>query len=150
MSSTQFFQKTNQNIDEYKKKIKKWLESAFQDNIIDQDVFYFLSNYFESQNSYIQRKDVDNFEQNIEKVLSDQDFKKYVIQEILTIQKNDMLSYSRNIISKIDDMVQEYDNINLEIKKQKEQEMMKKISQQKEQEEKDKQLALLESQFLDL
>lgn len=65
-----------------------------------------MNTYFVWQTSYIQREDVDNFCDNVKKILSDQDLRAMIDYEIRNIKKDwNLLKYGFDIISKIEDKV---------------------------------------------
>jgi len=139
MAQTQFFTKSDENLENYKSNFKKALQKIKIAKLFDGEVIDFLEKWIDSQKSYISRDDVDNLGKNIDLVYKDKDFYEYVWGLLKNIKNNgNILEYSFSLISEFDELAKKYN----EYKKKKEfeenLEKQKLESKQKDREEIDK------------
>ena len=78
MAQTQFFTKSDENLENYKSNFKKALQKIKIAKLFDGEVIDFLEKWIDSQKSYISRDDVDNLGKNIDLVYKDKDFYEYI------------------------------------------------------------------------
>jgi len=117
MAQTQFFTKSDENLENYKSNFKKALQKIKIAKLFDSEVIKFLEKWIDSQKSYIPREDVDNLGKNIDLVYKDKDFYEYVWDLLKNIKNNgNILEYSFSLISEFDELAKKYN----EYKKKKE------------------------------
>jgi len=117
MPQTQFFTKSDENLENYKINFKKALQKIKIVKLFNGEVIDFLEKWIDSQKSYIKREDVDNLWKNIDLVYKDKDFYEYVLDWLKNIQNNEnILEYSFSLISEFDELAKKYN----EYKKKKE------------------------------
>lgn len=111
MVETQFFTRKNSWLDDYKNNFKKALEKARIINFFSVEVLDFLMHWLEKQNSYIPRNDVDNFLPNMQLIFKDKNFYDFALKKLKNIKNNwNILEYSFNLISALDDSKIEFEN----------------------------------------
>ena len=144
MAKVQLFWKTNSNLEEYKLNFKKalsLLEKYFPSNVLE-----FLNTYIEKQTSYVEREDVENLYKNALLLEENEEFRKYFLWEKWKMKKNwNILEYSFNLISLLNDKVQEFEKSEKLRKKQEKLKKEQEIAKQKNQAELDKLESLLDN-----
>ena len=117
MAKTQFFTKSDKNLENYKNNFKKALQKIKIAKLFNSKVIEFLDKWIDSQKSYISREDVDNLEKNIDLVYKDKDFYEYILDWLKRIKNNgNILEYSFNLIFQFYELAKKYS----EYKKKKE------------------------------
>jgi len=109
MVQTQFFARSDENLEDYKNNFKKAMQKIKIAKLFDREVIKFLEKWIDNQKSYIPREDVDNLGKNIDLVFKNKDFYEYIRDWLKNIQnKGNILEYSFNLISQFDELTKSY------------------------------------------
>ena len=112
MVKTQFFERDFSNLEEYKNNFKEALQMIKTVRLFNDEVVDFLNNWINNQKSYIPREDVDNLKKNMKFIFKDKKFYDYCLEKLNLVKNSwNILEYSFNLISKLDDLSKDYNKI---------------------------------------
>ena len=112
MVKTQFFERDFSNLEEYKNNFKEALQMIKTVRLFNDEVVDFLNNWISNQKSYIPREDVDNLKKNMKFIFKDKKFYDYCLEKLNLVKNSwNILEYSFNLISKLDDLSKDYNKI---------------------------------------
>ena len=136
MTKTQFFKREYSNLEEYKNNFKKALQMIKTVKLFDDEVISFLNKWIDSQKSYIPREDVDNLLDNMKIIFKDKSFYDYSLSNLSLLKnKENILEYSFNLISKLDDLSKDYKKIKEKLIFEENLKKSKNLSQKEDEEE---------------
>jgi len=136
MTKTQFFKREYSNLEEYKNNFKKALQMIKTVKLFDDEVISFLNKWIASQKSYIPREDVDNLLDNMKIIFKDKSFYDYCLSNLSLLKNNEnILEYSFNLISKLDDLSKGYKKIKEKLIFEENLKKSKNLSQKEDEEE---------------
>jgi len=133
MAQTKFFTRKSDNLEDYKNNFLRALQKVKIVKLFESEVIEFLENWIKSQKSYIPREDVDNFLENMNFLFKHEDFYKLFLAEKKKLDKKNILEYSFNLISKLDDLKKDFEKKLLE--KEKQEKLKKDLEKQKKEDE---------------
>lgn len=144
MVKTQFFERDFSNLEEYKNNFKEALQMIKTVKLFNDEVINFLSNWINNQKSYIPREDVDNLKKNMKFIFRDKKFYDYCLEKLNLVKNSwNILEYSFNLISKLDDLSKNYNKIKNKIIFEEKLKESKKKSKKEDEEEMEKLLKKL-------
>lgn len=88
MAQVQFFSKTDENIENFKKSVFMWIEIAKKSNLIPEKYLSILKSKTESETSFINRNDTKNFYNNIIKIADDENLRQLYFSKIKLLSLN--------------------------------------------------------------
>lgn len=147
MTGVQFFKKTNDNIEGYKKLFLEWLNLALENELLEENIFDILKRHILSQDNYIQREDTKNYLVNIKLIIKEKKLKQTYIRRINSLKLDSDLQYWYEKISIANDICVERKEQQQKIQERKDFELIQKIQREKEEKEKKKELENLENLF---
>ena len=144
MVKTQFFERDFSNLEEYKNNFKEALQMIKTVKLFNDEVINFLSNWINNQKSYIPREDVDNLKKNMKFIFRDKKIYDYCLEKLNLVKNSwNILEYSFNLISKLDDLSKNYNKIKNKIIFEEKLKESKKKSKKEDEEEMEKLLKKL-------
>lgn len=136
MAQTQFFQRSDKNIDSYKKEFTKTLQKVRTVKLFSDEVISFFDKWIDVQVKYIPRDDIDNFWTHLDKIFKEKDFYDFMLEELKTVKNNwKIQEYSFNLISKLDDSAKDFIDFQKKKKAWEELEKNKNASKKEDEEE---------------
>ena len=109
MTKIKFFNKSDKNLESYRKNFKKALNRISIVKLFDKQIIIYLENWLDNQKSYIIREDVNNLWKNMDLIYIDKDFYDYVSNWLKFVKNNwNILEYSFNLISELDELAKKY------------------------------------------
>jgi hypothetical protein len=150
MAWVQFFQKTNNNIEEYKKNLLEWLTLALENSLLEKNIFEIIKKHLLSQKKYIEREDTKKYLWNIKLILQEINLKNNYIKKIKYLKIDNELQYWYEKVSIANDICTEWEKEKQEEQKRINFESKQKLEKQKEEKEKKQELKKLEDIFNEL
>lgn len=136
MAQTQFFEREISQLDEYKRDFKKALQMVETVGLFSVDVVDFLRSWIDAQKSYIPRQDVDSFLTHMKTIFKDKEAYDFITKELQGEKNNwNILEYSFNLISGLDDGMKGFDKYKKKQLKNKQLEEQKLQTKQRDEEE---------------
>ncbi len=111
MVQTQFFKRSDLNINTYKDTFKSALKRCETVQLFPKEVITFLYGWIETQTSYIPREDIDNFWVHLDHIYSNKNFYTFIQQQLTQVQKGEkIIEYSFNLISQLHESAQKFES----------------------------------------
>lgn len=147
MAQVQLFKKQSDWIESWKSQFLSGLELSQSIFLLPEDVYSFLQNRIKQQTSFTPRHDVDNFLTNIQQIIEDSELKQEIVEKTSKKDFSSMsiLQKSFEYVSIIDDIVWQWQETKQKIQAEKNRQEQLSNMKQKEEQEKQNELANLEN-----